>query len=61
MIFHFFKVTRNLFRLKKENEAIKNLFEHEEEDFHKPVRVSNSWSSNYIHLHKFRPYLKDII
>ena len=27
---------------------IKNLFEHEEEDYHKPVRVSNFWSNNYI-------------
>ena len=43
----------NLFRLKKENEAIKgkvirdirNLFEHEEEDYYKPVRVG-FWSNN---------------
>ena len=28
---------------------IKNFFEHEEgESYHKPVRVSNSWSKNYI-------------
>ena len=47
---------RNLFRLKKENEAIKdriirdirNLFEHEEEDYYKPVRAGNFWSNNYI-------------
>ena len=40
---------RNLFRLKKENEGIKdriirdieNLFEQQEEDYHKPVRVGN--------------------
>ena len=41
---------------KKENEAIKdrvirdirNLFEHEEEDYYKPVTVGNFWSNNYI-------------
>ena len=46
---------RNLFNLKKENEAIKDkimrdfktLFE-QEEDFYKPVRVGNFWSYNYI-------------
>ena len=28
---------------------IKNLFKHEgEENYHKPVRVSNFWSNNYI-------------
>ena len=27
---------------------IKNLFEHEEEDYYKPVKVGNSWSNNYI-------------
>ena len=50
------KDIRNLFSLKKENEAIKdkiirdfkNLFEHEEEDYYKPVRESNFWSNNYI-------------
>ena len=44
-----FKDIRNLFRLKKESEAIKdkivrdirNLLEHEEEDYYKPVRVIN--------------------
>ena len=25
-----------------------NLFEHEEEDYYKPVRVGNFWSNNYI-------------
>ena len=57
---------------------IKNLFEDkEEENYYKPIRVSNSWSNNYIenesngnrnktlsvekHLDKIRPYLKDII
>ena len=57
---------------------IKNLFvDKEEENYYKPIRVSNSWSNNYIenesngnrnktlsvekHLDKIRPYLKDII
>ena len=80
------KNLRNLFRQEKEIEAIKyrivrdmkNLFEHEEEEnYYKPVRVSNFWSNNYIeckstddrnktlsveeHLNKIIPYLKDII
>ena len=81
------KDIRNLFRLEKETKAnkgiihrdIKNLFEHEEEEenYYKPVRVSNFWSNNYIesesngdrnktllveeYLNKIRPYLKDII
>ena len=46
---------KNLFRLKKENEAIKsriirnvkNLFE-QEEDYYKPVRIVNFHSNNYI-------------
>ena len=51
------KDIRNLFRLEKENKAIKdriirdirNLVEHEEEEnYHKPVRVGNFWSNNYI-------------
>ena len=49
------KDVRNLFRLKKENEAIKNRitrdirnpFEHEE-DHYKPVRASDFESNNYI-------------
>ena len=57
---------------------MKNIFEHEEEqNYHKPVRVSNIWSNNYIasesngdrnktlsaeeYLDNIRPYLKDII
>ena len=56
---------------------ITNLFEHEEEDYYKPVRVSNLWSSIYVEyesygdrnkhyqldniLIKIDPYLKDII
>ena len=81
------KDIRNLFRQEKETKAIKdrilrdikNLFEHEkeEENYYKPVRVSNFWSNNYIeyesngdrnktlsveeYLNKIRPYLKDII
>ena len=71
--------------LKKENEAIKdrvkrdirNLFEHEQEDYYKPVRVGNFWSNNYTeyesnsdrnktlsieeYLNKIRPYLKHFI
>ena len=80
------KDIRNLFRQEKETKAIKdrilrdikNLFEHEkeEENYYKPVRVSNFWSNNYIeyksngdrnktlsveeYLNKIRPYLKDI-
>ena len=52
------KHARNIFRLKKEiNDTtvkdriirdIRNLFEHEEEDYYKPVRVGNFWSNNYI-------------
>ena len=55
-----------------------NLSEHEEEEnYYKPVRVSNFWSNNYLeyessdnrnktlpveeHFDKIRPYLKDII
>ena len=49
------KNVKNLFRLKKENKAIKNrivrdirnLVEHEE-DYYKPLRVGNSLSYNYI-------------
>ena len=41
------KDIRNLFRKEKETKAIKD--EHEEEkNYHKPVRVSNFWSNNYI-------------
>ena len=50
------KGTKNLFRLNKENEAIKNriirdirnLFEHEEENYYKPVRISNIWRNDYV-------------
>ena len=77
-----FKRTRSIFILKKENKAIKDriiryiLFEHEEEDYYKPVRVGNFWSNSYIkykskddrktlsvkiYLDEIRLYLKDII
>ena len=50
------KDIRNLFRLKRETKGIrvrllrdiKNLFEHEEKNYYKPVRVSNFRSNNYI-------------
>ena len=52
------KDIRNLFRQEKETKAIKdriliyikNLFEREkeEENYYKPVRVSNFWSNNYL-------------
>ena len=52
------KDIRNLFRQEKETNAIKdrilrdikNLLEHEneEENYYKPVRVSNFWSNSYI-------------
>ena len=49
------KDTRNIFRLKKENESIKDrvirdtrhLFEHEVEAYYKPIRVGNFCSNSY--------------
>ena len=46
---------RNIFRLKKENEAIKeriikdirNLFEYEEDSYYKPLTAANFCSNNY--------------
>ena len=84
---HCIKEIRNLFRQEKETKAIKDrilraikiLFDYEEkeENFCKPVRLSNFWSNNYIEYksngdrnkallfeeypNKSRPYLKDII
>ena len=76
---------RNLSNTRNSNKAIKdiilrdikNLYEHEEESYHKPVRVNNFWINNYIeyesnsdrnrtisvveYLNKIRLYLKDII
>ena len=50
------KDIRHLFRLKKENEKIKEriikdimiFLEKEEVNYYKPVRVGNLWSNNYI-------------
>ena len=81
------KDVRNLFRLEKETKAIKdkilwdikNTFEREEkeENYHKPVRVSNFGNKHYIeyesnsdrnktlllqkYLNKIKPYLKNTI
>ena len=80
------KDIRRLFKLENEIKIIegkiiwdiKNLSEHEEEEnYQKPVRVSNFWSNNYLeyesssdrnktlpveeYFDKIRPYLKDII
>ena len=46
---------RNLFKLKKENEAskariirnIRTLFK-QEDDYYKPIRLGNFWNNNYI-------------
>ena len=50
------KDVKNLYRLKKENKAIKariirdirNLFEQGKEDYYEPVKVGHFWSRNYI-------------
>ena len=49
------KDVRNLFRLEKEAKRIKDIIlrdinnlECEEEDYYKPVSVSNFWTNNYI-------------
>ena len=78
------KNIRMVFRLEKENKGIKdriirdlrNLFEYDEEDYYKPVILSNFWNDNYTeckgkgdgktlsveeYLNKIKPYLKDII
>ena len=79
------KDIKYFFRWEKETKAmkdrmlsnIKNLFEHEEENYYKPVRVNNFWSNNYNefesnddrnktlsveeYLNDIRPYLKTII
>ena len=47
---------KNLFKLKKENKGIKDriiryirtLFEQEEKDYYKPIRIGNFWNNNYI-------------
>ena len=54
------KDKRNLFILKKEKDSgikdkiireIRILFESDEEDYHEPVRIGNTFSSNYIEHH----------
>ena len=43
---------------------IRNLFEHEKEDYYKPVKVGNYESNrdrNRLSVEEIRPYLKDII
>ena len=75
------KNIRNLCRLEKENETIKdrvirgikNLFDHQEEVFYRPVTKVNFWSNNYIEhvsngdrnqtlsISNIREFLKDII
>ena len=78
------KGKRNFFRLEKEIKVmkyriirdIKDLFQHEEKDYYKPVKVGNFWSKSYIeyeskgdrkglsvdeYLNEIKPYLKDII
>ena len=50
------KSIRNLLKLKKETETIKDkiirdtrtLFEQKEEDYYKPMRLGNFWNNNYI-------------
>ena len=42
------EVIRNLYRLEKETNAIRDLFEHKEVNYYKLERVSNYWSNNYI-------------
>ena len=70
------KSIRNLFKLKKESEAIRD-FDQEEKDHYEPRRVWNFWNKNYIryrssddrnknlsvkeHLDKIKPCLRDII
>ena len=79
------KSVRNLLKPKKENKAIKErivnniktLFEQQEEDYYKLVRVSNFWNKNYIeyersghknknlsvkyYINEIKTYLRDII
>ena len=50
------KDMRNLFKPEEETIAIKdrilgdikNIFQHEEENYYKPIRVNNFWSNNCI-------------
>ena len=78
------KDIRKFLRLEKDTKAIKDrilrdikhIFEYEEGNYYKPVRVGNFWSNNYVdyesnsdrnktasveeYLNTIRPYLKDI-
>ena len=78
------KDIRNLFRLEKNTKGIidripidiKYLFEHEQENYYKPVKLNNFWSNNYTkyesnsdrnktlsvqeYINKISPYLKYI-
>ena len=61
------KSIRNLFRLKSKTNInkhrivrdIRNLSEHEKEDYYKPVRVNKFWSNNYIK-YKSKVYRKTL-
>ena len=64
-------------KMEKNSRNIRNLFEHEEEDYYKPVKNGNLWCNNFIeyesngdrnktlsvkeYLNIIRPYLKHII
>ena len=64
-------------KMEKNSRNIRNLFEHEEEDYYKPVKNGNQWCNNFIeyesngdrnktlsvkeYLNIIRPYLKHII
>ena len=56
LIYAGIKDIRNIFRQEAETKGItdrilrgiKNLFEHEEENYYKPIRVNNFWSNDYI-------------
>ena len=62
---------QNLFRLKKENETIKdiiikvirNLFEHKEEDYYQPISIQDRIKTLSVeeYLNKIRTYLKGTI
>ena len=44
----------------REIRDIRNFFEHEEEDYYKPVRVGNFWSNNYFEYESNRDRNKTI-
>ena len=64
------KDIENLFRLKKQNKAIKdisfrnirNIVENEEEEnYYKPVKVSNFWSNNYLEKERYGDINKTLL